>query len=99
MIRYALRCQRRTLLRIRVSDVLELLSAGATFDQVLEYCPYLEHEDTLAGIQYAVRQTDHPFSCARDIPYSRPAPPALARFIEAELGCQGRHIADVGESR
>jgi predicted nuclease of predicted toxin-antitoxin system len=23
-------------------------------------------------------------------------PPALARFIEAELGCEARHVADVG---
>jgi uncharacterized protein (DUF433 family) len=47
-------------MRIRVSDVLELLSAGATFDEVLEDYPYLEREDILAAIQYAARQTDHP---------------------------------------
>jgi predicted nuclease of predicted toxin-antitoxin system len=23
-------------------------------------------------------------------------PPALARFIHAQLGCEGRHVADVG---
>ena len=47
-------------MRIRVSDVLELLSAGATFDEILEDYPYLEREDILAAIQYAARQTDHP---------------------------------------
>ena len=47
-------------MRIRVSDVLELLSAGATFDEVLADYPYLEREDILAAIQYAARQTDHP---------------------------------------
>jgi len=47
-------------MRIRVSDVLELLSAGATFEEVLEDYPYLEREDILAAIQYAARQTDHP---------------------------------------
>lgn len=47
-------------MRIRVSDVLELLSAGAAFDEVLEDYPYLEREDILAAIQYAARQTDHP---------------------------------------
>ena len=47
-------------MRIRVSDVLELLSAGATFDEILEDYSYLEREDILAAIQYAARQTDHP---------------------------------------
>ena len=47
-------------LRIRVSDVLELLSAGATVEEILEDYPYLEREDILAAIQYAARQTDHP---------------------------------------
>ncbi len=47
-------------MRIRVTDVLELLSAGATFDEVLEDYRDLEREDILAAIQYAARQTDHP---------------------------------------
>lgn len=46
-------------MRIRVSDVLELLSAGATFDEVLEDYPYLEREDIFAAILFAARQTDH----------------------------------------
>ena len=47
-------------MRIRVTDVLELLGAGATFDEVLEDYPYLEHEDILAALQYAAIQTNHP---------------------------------------
>jgi uncharacterized protein (DUF433 family) len=47
-------------MRIRVTDVLELLGAGATFDEILEDYPYLEREDILASIEYAARQTDHP---------------------------------------
>jgi uncharacterized protein (DUF433 family) len=47
-------------MRIRVSDVLEPLSAGATFDEVLQDQPYLERDEILAASQYAVRQTDHP---------------------------------------
>jgi uncharacterized protein (DUF433 family) len=47
-------------LRIRVTDVLELLSAGASYDEILEDYPYLEREDLLASIGYAARQTDHP---------------------------------------
>lgn len=47
-------------MRIRVTDVLELLSSGATFDEILDDYPYLEREDILASIEYAARQTDHP---------------------------------------
>ena len=47
-------------MRIRVTDVLELLGAGASFDEILKDYPYLEHEDILAAIEYAARQTDHP---------------------------------------
>lgn len=45
--------------RIRVVDVLQLLSAGATFDEVLSDYPFLEREDILAAIEYAAVQTDH----------------------------------------
>ncbi|MBC8165071.1 MAG: DUF433 domain-containing protein [Bryobacteraceae bacterium] len=47
-------------MRIRVTDVLELLSSGATFEEILEDYPYLEHDDILAAIEYAARLTDHP---------------------------------------
>jgi len=46
-------------LRIRVKDVLELLSAGASFEEILEDYPFLEREDILAAIDYAAYQTDH----------------------------------------
>jgi len=45
--------------RIRVSDVLELLGAGASFEEVLADYPSLEREDILAAIDYAAYQTDH----------------------------------------
>jgi uncharacterized protein (DUF433 family) len=47
-------------MRIRVSDILELLSSGATFEEILEDYPYLEREDVLACIDYAAREADHP---------------------------------------
>lgn len=47
-------------MRIRVTDVLGLLSADAGFEEILEDYPYLEREDILAAIEYAARQTDHP---------------------------------------
>jgi uncharacterized protein (DUF433 family) len=46
-------------LRIRVKDVLELLSAGASFEEILKDYPFLEREDILAAIDYAAYQTDH----------------------------------------
>ena len=46
-------------LRIRVSDILELLSAGASFDEILKDYPFLEREDILAALDYAAYQTDH----------------------------------------
>lgn len=46
-------------MRIRVSDILDLLSAGANFEEILEDYSYLEREDILAAIEYAARQTDH----------------------------------------
>jgi uncharacterized protein (DUF433 family) len=46
-------------LRMRVTDVLELLGSGASFEEILEDYPFLEREDMLAAIEYAARQTDH----------------------------------------
>jgi uncharacterized protein (DUF433 family) len=46
-------------LRIRVKDVLDLLAAGASREEVLEDYPYLEPEDIVAVLQYAARQSDH----------------------------------------
>ncbi|HEY1755959.1 MAG TPA: DUF433 domain-containing protein [Bryobacteraceae bacterium] len=45
--------------RLRVSDLLELLSAGASFDEILSNYSFLEREDILAAITYAAYQTDH----------------------------------------
>jgi uncharacterized protein (DUF433 family) len=45
--------------RMRVSDILDLLAAGASFDEILRDYAFLEREDILAAITYAARQTDH----------------------------------------
>lgn len=47
-------------LRIRVTDVLEQLAAGATRDEILSDLPLLEAEDIAAALEYAARQSDHP---------------------------------------
>ncbi len=45
--------------RMRVVDVLELLSSGAGIEEILDDYPALEREDILAAIEYAARQADH----------------------------------------
>ena len=47
-------------LRIRVIDVLELLAAGESREQILEDYPYLEADDITACLLYAARRLDHP---------------------------------------
>lgn len=47
-------------LRIRVKDVLNLLAAGATQDEILADYPYLEADDIAAVLEFAARQNDHP---------------------------------------
>ena len=45
--------------RIRVTDVLSLLGAGASIEEILADYPFLEREDIYAAIEYAAHQTDH----------------------------------------
>lgn len=45
--------------RMRVSDLLELLSHGATIEEIVADFPALEREDVLAAIAYAAVQTSH----------------------------------------
>jgi uncharacterized protein (DUF433 family) len=45
--------------RMRVTDVLDLLSHGASHAEILRDYPFLVEEDILACIAYASRLTDH----------------------------------------
>ena len=47
-------------MRTRVVDVLDLLAAGLTTQQVLEELPDLETDDIKAAINYAARRLNHP---------------------------------------
>ena len=47
-------------LRIRVSDVLDLLAAGLSTEQILAEMPDLEMDDLKATLLYAARKLDHP---------------------------------------
>jgi uncharacterized protein (DUF433 family) len=51
-------------LRVRVIDVLELLAAGETPEEILAEYPYLEPDDIPASLLYAARQLDHPILAA-----------------------------------
>ena len=42
-------------MRIRVQDLLELLSAGVSHAEILDDYPYLEEEDIQAALDYAAR--------------------------------------------
>jgi uncharacterized protein (DUF433 family) len=47
-------------MRIRVVDVLDLLAAGLSPQQILDELPDLEMADVQAAIAYAARRMDHP---------------------------------------
>ncbi len=47
-------------LRVWVKDVLDLLAAGASQDEILEGYPYLEAAARTAAPEYAAKQVDHP---------------------------------------
>jgi uncharacterized protein (DUF433 family) len=46
-------------MRIRVSDVLDLLASGLSKEQVLEELPDLEMEDISATLHFAAKRFDH----------------------------------------
>jgi uncharacterized protein (DUF433 family) len=51
-------------MRIRVSDVLDLLANGLSTDEILEEMPDLEREDIYASLQFASRRLNHPVVAA-----------------------------------
>jgi predicted nuclease of predicted toxin-antitoxin system len=46
-------------MRVRVKDILDMLAAGASRDEILADYPYLEDADITAALNYAAAQTDH----------------------------------------
>ena len=51
-------------MRIRVSDVLDLLANGLSADEILVELPDLESEDISACLRFASRRLDHPIIAA-----------------------------------
>lgn len=51
-------------MRIRVTDVLDLLANGLTAEQVLKELPDLETDDIRACLNFASKRIDHPMLAA-----------------------------------
>ena len=51
-------------MRIRVTDILDLLASGLSFDEILDQMPDLERDDIVAAIAYASKEIDHPVIAA-----------------------------------
>ena len=51
-------------MRIRVSDVLDLLASGMSVEGVLKELPDLEEGDIAACLQYVSKMVDHPVVAA-----------------------------------
>jgi len=51
-------------MRIRVTDILDLLAAGLNQQQILEELPDLEQEDITAALKYVSNRFDHPVLAA-----------------------------------
>ncbi len=51
-------------MRIRVADILDLLAAGLSAEQVLDEMPDLEPDDLKACLMFARRRVDHPLLAA-----------------------------------
>ncbi len=47
-----------------MSDLLELIAAGASREEILADYDFLASEDITAGLTYAARQTDHTIPAA-----------------------------------
>jgi uncharacterized protein (DUF433 family) len=51
-------------MRIRVSDVLDLLAVGLSAEEILVEMPDLEMDDLKAVLTYAARKLNHPILTA-----------------------------------
>lgn len=51
-------------MRIRVSDVLDLMAAGLSHQEILQELPDLQLEDIYAVLKFAAQRIDHPILVA-----------------------------------
>jgi uncharacterized protein (DUF433 family) len=52
-------------MRIRVQDILDMLAAGTSEDEILRDYPYLERDDIRAAVAYAAAYLNHSIVPAR----------------------------------
>ncbi len=52
-------------MRIRVQDILDMLAAGISEEEILRDYPYLERDDIRAAITYAAAYLDHTIMSAQ----------------------------------
>ena len=84
-------------MRIRVSDVLDLLANGLATEQVLAELPDLELEDIRACLSYASRQTSHPAPAAWSFWGGQKRIGPISRQLELSLSAPSS-LAMKGES-
>jgi len=63
-------------MRIRLTDILELLGHGLSAAQILEELPDLESKDIQACLLYVAQRFDHPVIVASSSSSSSPPSPA-----------------------
>lgn len=87
-------------MRIRVSDVLDLLSSGLSSEQVVEELPDLEIEDVRACLLYAARRFEHPVlttsACLKMIWLDAQLSPVIAPWLETEFKIKCMAVRDLG---
>ncbi len=53
-------------LRVRLTDILDMLAGGATREEILKDFPYLEDPDITAALAYAARAADNKIAFAAE---------------------------------
>jgi uncharacterized protein (DUF433 family) len=54
-------------MRIRVTDILEMMAGGASEAEILADFPFLEVQDIRAALSFAVARVDHPIIQIPDV--------------------------------
>ena len=90
-------------MRIRVIDVLDLLAAGLSAEQVIEELPDLQRADVTACLRFASRRLDHPVLAAEHEPGAvvvvrtdAHLSPALAPWLRAAFGVEAVPLRALG---
>ena len=83
-------------MRIRVSDVLDLLANGLAPEQVIEELPDLEPEDVQACLRFASQRLDHPVLAGVIVWIDAQLSPTLARWITETFRLQAHAVRALG---